>query len=296
VSKPKLKVSFSGGRSSAYMAAMIKQNWSDVYEIVFVFCNTSQEDDRTLVFVNEVDKYFDLGVVWLEAVINEGMGNATTHRVVNFETAKRNGEVYLEMVKKYGVPNKIFQPCNRELKLRPMDSYMRSIGWEDYATAIGIRCDESRRVSEKAEKLNILYPLVDSFPVDKQDVLSYWEAQSFDLGIDEHEGNCLWCFKKSDKKLFQLISERPEIFDFPALLDDEYGFHGAPYYGSAPDGAIPRVPFRGALSTKQLFTKAAIAGVVPGSKRRIIPIGVDDRDTGSCSESCEAYETGESEV
>lgn len=270
------------------MAGRIKRELAHVFDIVFVFTNTSLEDDLTLVFVDQVDKYFDLNVVWLEAVVHPGEKEGTTHRVVNFETAKRNGEVFEDVVRKYGISNRVFQPCNRELKLRPMDSYLRSQGWKNYTTAIGIRNDEVRRVSESAGENQIWYPLVDTWPTTKDEVLAFWEDQPFDLQIEEHEGNCITCHKKSDRKLFQLIAERPEVFDFRRKLDQHYGFAGAPYYGNPIEGAVPRVAFRGALNTEQLFAKAAIAGVTPGSKQRVIPIHVDDTNSG-CTESCEPY-------
>lgn len=297
--KPRLKVSFSGGRTSGFMATKIKKELSWLFDIEFVFCNTSLEDDRTLVFVDQVDKHFGLNLTWLEAVVHpDEMVDGkikrigTTHRIVTFETAKRKGEVFLDVVRKYGISNKVFQPCNRELKLRPMDSYFRDLGWKRYTTAIGIRKDEDRRVAEAAGDLQIWYPLIDTWPADKEDVLSFWEDQPFDLQIEEHEGNCVTCHKKSDRKLFQLIAERPEDFEFRFMLDREFGYAGAPYYDNPPTGAKPRVPFRGGLSTEQLFAKAAAVGVMPGSGMRVIPIGVSNVGSG-CTESCEAFDMDE---
>lgn len=294
--KLRIKASISGGRTSAYMAVKLKEfeaQCPGLYEIEYVFCNTSREDDRTLAFVDQLDKYLGLNLKWLEAVVHPGDGVGTTHRIVNFDTAKRNGEIALDVAKKYGVSNRVFQPCNREMKLRPMESYVRSIGWTDYVSAIGIRKDETRRVNDAAGKLRLWYPLVDTWPSDKQDVLSFWEDQPFDLQIEEHEGNCLECHKKSDRKHFQLIAERPEVFDFQRMIDRECAFSGAPFYDRPPAGAAPVRPrYRGNLDTEGLFAKAALAGILPGSGRRVIPIGTDDRGDG-CTESCELYEMDE---
>jgi hypothetical protein len=294
MAKPRLKVSFSGGKTSGYMAKRIKDEWSDLYEIVFVFANTGREDEKTLAFVDRCDKEWGLGVVWLEAQVFHGEERSAGHRVVSFETAARNGEPFEEVIRKYGISNYQFEPCNRELKLNAMNSYMRSIGWDDYHTAIGIRTDESRRVSARAGLNQILYPLVDVWPSDKQDVADFWEEQPFQLGLDEHFGNCVTCFKKSDRKLFKVYAERPEAFEWNAAMERQYGWHGAPHYGQPTEGSKPRVWFRSNRSTEQLLAQARAAGVQP-----YIPIKETrshaarqfglDFESGGCSESCEAY-------
>jgi hypothetical protein len=293
--KPRLKISFSGGRTSALMAKLAKEQLSDEYELAFVFANTSLEDERTLQFVDRCDREWGLGVVWLEAVINPVFGQGTTHRVVTFETAARNGEVFEEMIKVYGIPNDHFEPCNRELKLNAMNSYMRSIGWAGYQTAVGIRMDERRRVNAaNAAKQRIIYPLIDMWPLDKQDVATFWEDQSFDLGLEDHEGNCKTCWKKSDKKHFRLIAEQPESYDFNRRMEALYGWHGAPHYGTpSPDGQ-KRVFFRGRRSTDDMFAQARALGYKPMIPLREVRSHEArqfnlDLDVGGCGESCEAY-------
>jgi hypothetical protein len=293
--KPRLKVSVSGGRTSLRMAKLIKERLSGKYELIFVFANTSLEDERTLLFLDRCDREWDLDLKWVEAVIDPVFGQGTTHRVVTFETAARNGEVFEEMIKVYGIPNDNFEPCNRELKLNAMKSYMRSIGWDKYETAVGIRMDERRRVNAaNAAKHRIIYPLIDIWPLDKQDVATFWEDQPFDLGLEDHEGNCKTCWKKSDKKHFRLIAEQPESYDFNRRMEALYGWHGAPYYGTpSPDGQ-KRVFFRGRRSTDDMFAQAQALGYKP-----MIPVREVrshearqfnlDLDVGGCGESCEAY-------
>lgn len=164
-------------------------------ELIFVFVNTGEEHEKTLVFVERCDREWNLGVIWLEAVVHPGK-KSSTHRIVSFETASRNGEPFEVMIGKYGIPNKNYPHCNRELKLNPMKSYIASIGWSHVHAAVGIREDEPKRLRPGAEKDRIVYPFAHWWPQDKQDVLTWWEDQPFDLGIQEREGNCKWCWKK----------------------------------------------------------------------------------------------------
>lgn len=48
-----LLVSFSGGETSAYLAKWLLDNKSKEYNMIFVFANTGDEEERTLEFVNE---------------------------------------------------------------------------------------------------------------------------------------------------------------------------------------------------------------------------------------------------
>jgi 3'-phosphoadenosine 5'-phosphosulfate sulfotransferase (PAPS reductase)/FAD synthetase len=295
--KPVLKVAFSGGETSAYMAKRLKAEYSDMYFLIFVFANTGQENEQTLEFARRCDEAWGLNLIWVEAVVHPGERRGSTHRIVTFDTASRNGEPFEAVIQKYGIPNMDFEPCNRELKLNAMNSYMRSIGLPvgSYSTAIGIRADEARRVNEKqAVEAKIIYPLIDFWPTDKQDVNTFFEEQPFRLRLQEHEGNCKTCWKKSDKKLFRLVGERPWVFDFNRRMEEKYGYHGAPFYGNPPPGAKPRVFFRKHRSTNDLFAEAQALGVTP-----YIPIKevkstdnryeVSDTDAGGCGESCEPY-------
>lgn len=293
--KPRLKVSFSGGETSGLMAKRAKEELSDKYDIKFVFANTGEETEKTLIFANRCDQEWRLGLVWVEAVVNPVFGKGTTHRVVTFDTASRNGEPFEEVIKVYGIPNQNFEPCNRELKLNAMNSYMRSIGWTEYETAIGIRMDELRRVNPAtAAKNRIIYPLIDIWPTDKQDVRDFWEGQSFQLGLQEHEGNCKTCWKKSDKKHFRIIAEHPEYYDFNRRMEVLYGWHGAPHYGTpSPDGA-QRMFFRGRRSAEDMFVQARELGYKPGIPAKEVRSHEArqfnlDLDVGGCGESCEPY-------
>ena len=286
MSKPRLSVSFSGGRTSAYMTWRLlnHERARDRFDVRVLFANTGQEHEKTLEFVDRCDREFGFGVVWLEAVVHEGERRGSTHRVVDFETASRQGEPFEAVIAKYGIPNPDFQPCTRELKTNVMRSYVRSIGWEprSYWQVVGIRADEMDRVNPKHRELMLWYPLLD-WGVDKQSVTTFWSRQAFDLEIPEHLGNCVWCWKKSLRKHLTLAKEEPWVFDFPRRMEREYAFAGA--------GAGPRRFFRGHRSVDDIF-RLSDNWFVPfreGDQQRQLSMLPDLDEAGGCAEACEPF-------
>lgn len=281
MNKQKMVISFSGGRTSAYMTKWLLENKSDEYEFLVIFANTGQEHEKTLEFIKNCDDNFGFNTVWVEAVVHHGERKSNGFKIVDFQTAARNGEPFEQIIKKHGIPNQAFPHCTRELKLAPITSYANSVGFgkKDAITAIGIRADEKRRVSDSAIDRKIVYPLVDIIPTTKFDILCWWEEQDFDLGIEEHHGNCTWCWKKSEKKHMMLISEMPEIYDFPRRMEELY-----PNVGAHQDKSKPRVFFRRNQSVDNLFKLHELIG-----SQMELAIPKFGEDSG-CSESCELFE------
>lgn len=235
--KKTLFVSFSGGRTSGRMCHWLIENKSDEYDFIFVFANTGQEDERTLEFVNTCDIKFGLNLIWIEAVTHHDSRDGCTHKIVDFNTANRDGSVFEDMIKKYGIPNQAWPHCNRELKLNPIFSLKRELGFKtNHPMAVGYRADEMDRIGPKAKEYNLVFPLVFWHPITKEEVRHWWKEQSFDLELDEHEGNCMTCWKKSDRKLLTVAKQHPERFDFFERMEKAHA--------TAGHGAESRVFFR----------------------------------------------------
>jgi 3'-phosphoadenosine 5'-phosphosulfate sulfotransferase (PAPS reductase)/FAD synthetase len=220
--KKNLLISFSGGRTSAMMTKWMLENLNDKYEMIVCFANTGKEKEETLKFVNKCDLNFGFKTVWLETLVNENFGKGSKHKIVNFENASRNGEPFEMVIKKYGIPNKRYPHCTRELKLAPIKSYLKEINFLNYFTALGIRTDEPKRINrEKAKKEKLLF-FADFINVTKLDVNNFWNKQSFDLNLKSYEGNCDLCFKKSFRKLLTLIKENEKITDWWKEMELKY--------------------------------------------------------------------------
>lgn len=285
--KNRIHLSFSGGKTSAYMTKMVLDYFrkhSPETEIQVVFANTGQEHEETLKFIDRCDKHFGLGVVWIEAVVSSEKGTGTTHKIVTYETASRNGEPYEAVIAKYGIPNQAYNHCTRETKLQPMTSFLRYIGWASgtYSVAVGIRVDEIDRMSPASMDKGVWYPCIDA-GVDKDDVRAWWATQPFNLNIPEHLGNCTWCWKKSNRKLFTLVKSNPEIFEFPDRMEKSYGLSGHKGEGFEQ---MKRTFFRGNRTTQDILA-AAQQPFEPFHDERFVPYDEEMDAHGSCGDSCE---------
>jgi 3'-phosphoadenosine 5'-phosphosulfate sulfotransferase (PAPS reductase)/FAD synthetase len=295
----RLFVSFSGGETSALMAHLLLTRWRDRFDEVRVgFANTGQENEETLAFVDQCDKHFGFGVTWVEAEVYHDKRASSGHRVVTFGDASRFGQPFEEVIKKYGIPNRDWPHCTRELKINPIDSWLRSIGWEPmtYEKAIGIRADEKHRCTV-VEGERRIYPLAHWLPMTKPDVNEFWMKQPFRLNLTGYQGNCKWCWKKHLPKLLAIMDEAPEKFDFPARMEREYGGIGAEF-GKPETEYTRRVFFRGCMSTEDLremyeLNKHQLESVTDDSlilPKNVRLFGIEnepDLDTG-CMETCEA--------
>ena len=99
-------VAFSGGRTSAYMCWWLQENMRHLYDLYFVYANTGLEHEKTLDFVNLVDEYFGLDLVWLEAKISKEQGIGTGYMVTDYPNATRDGKLFNDICEAYGLPNK----------------------------------------------------------------------------------------------------------------------------------------------------------------------------------------------
>ena len=169
-----------------------------------------------------------------------------------------------------------------------MISYRRSVGWGpgSYDTAIGIRADESDRCSSKAKEKRVIYPLVEH-GLTKRDVNKYMSQFEWDLKLpNDAWGNCVWCWKKSKRKLMTVANADRSAFDFPRDMEKLYGDINR---GDQPQPE-PRVFFRGNQSTEDVLHDAITQQFRPYKDDQFEQgmLFDNDLDIGSgCGESCE---------
>lgn len=216
-----LVISFSGGRTSAYMTYLLLNKYKTKREILVIFANTGKEREETLEFINNCDKYFGFNTVWIETVQHFKKGVGARYKIVNFETACRHGLPFESVIQKHGLPNMAYPHCSREMKKTPITAYIRNfLKWQEYDIALGIRADEPKRLGKKP---NVIYPLANEFPCNKLMVNKWWANQPFNLQLKDYEGNCDMCWKKSKRKLLTIISENPNLANWWNEMEIKYG-------------------------------------------------------------------------
>ena len=76
-------VSFSGGRTSAYLCSLIKKLHP---EAVFVFMDTGAEHPATYDFVCKCNDYFGLNLVCLRAKVSQEQGIGVGYEIIDIST------------------------------------------------------------------------------------------------------------------------------------------------------------------------------------------------------------------
>ena len=218
-------ISFSGGRTSAYMLwRVLESNGGLPDEAVVCFANTGKEDPLTLRFVQDCSERWATPIRWAEWRSGE-----PGFAVVDFASAAREGEPFEAMLCELKlVPNAVSRFCTINLKIRTMARYLRSIGFEgtkeqlENSSWVGFRADEPRRVA-KIDRARA--PLARA-GVTAGDVGAFWKAQPFDLGLPNNNGktmhgNCDLCFLKPAAQVLSLIAEKPSRAVWWARMERE---------------------------------------------------------------------------
>lgn len=268
-------VSFSGGRTSAYMCKLVKDLHPDTD---FIFMDTGAEHPKTYEFIRNVDKEFNLNLTCLRAKFSMEYRVGVTYKEVTIEDIGYDLSIWGDMLEKYSTP---YNPsggfCTDKLKNTVFYKYCNDkYGKGEYDTWIGIRSDETRRAKEK-EGVRYLCEISD---FDKEDIKDFWSEMPFDLEIEsDWLGNCVFCIKRGVNKIALAIKDEPKLAqDFIDLIASDK-------VRNIPERKCTKYQmYRGQTSLEQIRdmykdkTREDILSTIRRSK------AVDS----VCSESCEA--------
>lgn len=209
-------ISFSGGRTSAYMLKMMLEAAGGAFspDIHVVFANTGKEREETLRFVHECQVRWGVPIHWVEFRSRKvSLPIEQRFEEVGFNSASRAGEPFAELIRDKGyTPNAVMRWCTQELKVRVMKWFMQYRGYTNWTNVIGLRHDEQHRVQRSMrpnkECWTNVMPL-DLARVSNRDVRAFWREQDFDLQLLPFEGNCDGCFLKARPKLWEVERTKP---------------------------------------------------------------------------------------
>lgn len=275
VIKPQV-VSFSGGRSSAYLAYLMEQRRKAGEDVHFTFMDTGAEHPATYQFIRDLVSNWSIPLVCLRVVVNPVLGKGNSYRIVPVDEIGPDLQPMRDICEKYGTPYVHGAFCTRTMKMEVFERYCRDT-FGDYHTWIGIRADEPKRLKPR-DGVSYLAEISD---FEKQDVISWWKKQPFDLGIPEHLGNCVFCVKKGLNKLALAARDEPEMAaEFWKLIND-------------PSVRVVerrqqenKIMYRGNNSLESVIalfadhSREEIAATIRNS---------GGEESGSCTESCEAF-------
>lgn len=274
---------FSGGESSAYMLKLILEKYSKTHRIIITFCNTGEEDEETLLFVEKIKQYYNVEIIYLEYRKKRGF------KVVDFNTAYRKTEYEIEngypnhpfrfWIEDYGFPQFPNRTCTREMKERTINRYLSSIKVmpKNRVKCVGIRFDE---IAKRNPDPTQYYELILQ-GITKKDINEFFIKMPFRLQIPSYLGNCGACISKSVRSLCTIARKRPEKFDFFDYISKEFGHENFTFY-------------RGRTSINDVFEKAKDKNVKDAHDNRF---DVNEKDLfdeyldseGACSGTCEAF-------
>ncbi|MFM0163865.1 Nin-like protein [Paraburkholderia sediminicola] len=216
------QIAFSGGRTSGYLLHQILEANGGLPPDVHVsFQNTGKERPETLEFIHEVETRWNVPLKWLEWTgrSTDGGFRRPSWKYVDFATADRVGTPFASLIREKGyLPNVMHRICTANLKIRVGEAFMRSLGYEEWDSVMGIRADEPKRVARmrKPGRDNSagdpLLPLATA-NVTKPEILAWWKGQPFDLQLDPQGdlGNCDLCFLKARGKNVAALRREPKL-------------------------------------------------------------------------------------
>ncbi|TKI01932.1 DNA N-6-adenine-methyltransferase, partial [Martelella alba] len=270
-------VSFSGGRSSAYLVHLMELRRIAGEDVRYVFMDTGAEHPKTYEFIRNIVNNWKIDLICLHVVVNPMLGQANGYKLISVDDIGYDLQVWRDICAKYGTPYIHGPFCTRTMKIEPFNRYCK----EHFATGlhkwIGIRADEPKRL-KPYDGVSYLADLSD---FDKQDVLDWWSEQPFDLGLSEHLGNCVFCIKKGVNKIALAARDEPQMAtDFIDVLTSD----------------SVRVVDRRQQENKIMYRdnqslESIIAMYADQTREEIAATirGAGGYDSGSCTESCEAF-------
>lgn len=269
-------VSFSGGRTSAYLVHLMEQRRAAGEDVRYIFTDTGAEHPKTYEFIRNIVTHWDIDLICLRLVVNPKLGEGNSYRVVGVDEIGPDLEPFRAALSKYGTPYVGGRFCTRTMKIEPFHRYCKdhipqSEKW------LGIRTDEPKRLTPKPKT----HYLADISDMEKKDIINWWSQQPFDLDLPEHLGNCVFCIEKGINKIALAARDEPQMAAEFWELVNEPGVRVVERRQQEN-----KIMYRGNNSLESVIalfsdhSREEIAATIRGG---------GGYDSGACTESCEPF-------
>lgn len=258
---------------------MEEKRKNEGWDVSYIFMDTGAEHPKTYEFIRNVVKHFEIDLVCLKVKVNPELGKGTSYRIVDIDGIGKDLKPWEDITEKYSTP---YMPsgafCSYMMKTVPYQKYCDDhFGKDEYLSWLGMRIDEPKRIKPKKGKRY----LAEISDFEKDDILSWWKTRSFDLDLDEHKGNCVFCIKKGVNKVALAAKDEPEMaVDFLKMIDSKK-------IRIIEKRELPiDLMYRGQMSLKQIIN--TYADMDRGELFKTLRYS-SRFESGSCSESCEVF-------
>ncbi len=108
-------VSFSGGRSSAYLVYLMELRRIAGEDVRYVFMDTGAEHPKTYEFIRNIVKHWKIDLICLRVVVNPVLGQANGYKLISIDEIGYDLQVWRDICAKYGTPlssRRVLHPHN----------------------------------------------------------------------------------------------------------------------------------------------------------------------------------------
>jgi hypothetical protein len=203
----------SGGRDSAALAVFMRQNYPDL-NIEYFFTDTGKELPEVRPFLDQLEGFLGKPITYLNP--------------------DRQFDFWLKQYK-YFLPSPNTRWCTRQLKLRPMEAWLRGDldAGVKVVSYIAIRADEDYRegYTSTHPNLSVKLPLREH-NIDKDGVVELLQASG--VGLPAYyswrsRSGCTFCFYQQKIEWVRLLEQHPEAFEEARQLEKSAVEHGSPF-------------------------------------------------------------------
>lgn len=197
----KYVVSYGAGVNSTALVIFLVENKFPIDYVVFA--DTGSEMPETYGYLTYMKKYLDAKKIPFKIV-----------------RVRHGDSLYDRCIRRKVIPSQTWRWCTRDLKIRPIYAFYRSLKSHVYQY-VGIDYDEIHRMKDsKAEYVTNIYPLID-YKIGREKCVEIIKKARLPIPV---KSGCYFCPFNNIERWTELHNKHPELF-MRAMLLEENGKH-----------------------------------------------------------------------